>query len=310
MNRITPLPSEYAGSVESDGDGFQWNLEHVTILNRDSRDLRPIPSESVQLVITSPPYNVGINYNQHDDVMPVEEYLALLSAVWRECYRVMETGARICVNVPAGVGRNPYVPLADKVTAGLEELFTLRGVIVWDKGTSGNRTSWGSYRQPSDPSLRDTTERIIVAHKGPPGTKLAVPPQLKRRDEKGVYVPFLKDGDLFRQLTQDHWQMSPESKSRVGHPTPFPVELPERLIRLYAYPGATILDPFAGSGTTAVAAIRLGAECPPMCKTYLVDIDYDYCQLALKRCRDELQRVALDETRQEPAQARHVTGLG
>lgn len=276
-------------SIDQEEDCLAWTVgDHITIYNRSATDLSPIPSDSVHLVVTSPPYNVGIEYNSHDDVMPVDEYLALLSSVWKECHRVMTEGARICVNVPAGVGRTPYVPLADKVTEGLSEFFSLRGVIVWDKGTSGNRTSWGSYRQPSSPSIRDTTERIIVAHKGDPDARLFVPPDIKRRDEKGVYSPFLKDGDLFRRLTQDHWQMSPESKSRVKHPAPFPVELPENLIRLYAYPGATILDPFAGSGTTAVAAIRLAGEYSPPCKTLLVDIDYDYCHLAIRRCLDEL----------------------
>lgn len=278
-----------AGDSSADEDLLFWQIgDMVTIYNRNARQLDPIPDESVHLIITSPPYNVGTNYGRHDDSLPMDEYLDLLDSVWRECRRVLVPGGRICVNVPAGVGRNPYIPLADLVRAGMERYFSLRGTIVWDKGTSGNRTSWGSYRLPTDPAIRDTTERIIVAHKGAPGIRLCIPDEVKKRDNKGVYSPFLEDGDLFRELTQDHWVISPESKSRVGHPAPFPVELPERLIRLYAYPGATILDPFGGSGSTAVAAIRLTKSYAPGCRTILVELDYDYCILSIWRCLNEL----------------------
>lgn len=270
-------------------DTVVWTIGEVgKVINTDSRDLSLIPDESVHLVITSPPYNVGIKYGDHDDTMSLEEYLELLSLVWSESYRVLVPGGRICVNIPAGVGRSPYIPILDKVLNTLSA-FSLRGIIVWDKGTSGGRTTWGSYRLPTNPTIRDTTERIIVAHKGEPGARLGIPNELKSRDEKGVYSPFLKDGALFRELTQDHWVMSPESKSRVGHPAPFPVQLPERLIRFYGYPGATILDPFAGSGTTGVAAMRLNGLYSPHCQFIMVDKDYDYCQIAVRRCLDEFQ---------------------
>ena len=266
-----------------DEDFVTWKIEeYVTIYNKDPRDLSSITDNSVHLIITSPPYNVGTNYNTYEDTMSLKDYLLFLDRVWDECHRLLVDGGRICVNVPAGVGRTPYLPIADYVREGIEKKFSLRGIIVWDKGTSGNRTSWGSYRLPSNPTIRDTTERIIVANKGLPGQGLEFPVHLKKKDNKGVYSPFLENGDLFRELTQDHWIVSPESKSRVNHPAPFPIAIPERLIRLYAYPGSVILDPFAGSGTTGVAATRLG------CKSILVDMDYDYCELALWRCLNEL----------------------
>lgn len=281
------VPSRNSATFD---DTVVWDLVDAgQVINCDSRSLSLVPDESVHLVITSPPYNVGIDYEKHDDMMSVEDYLDLLRDVWDECERVLVPGGRICVNVPAGVGRSPYVPILDKVLDTLES-FSLRGVIVWDKGTSGGRTTWGSYRLPTNPTIRDTTERIIVAHKGLPGTRLEIPSELKSRDEKGVYSPFLEDGALFRELTQDHWIMSPESKSRVGHPAPFPVQLPERLIRLYGYPGATILDPFAGSGSTGVAVMRLNKTYSCKCNAILVDKDYGYCQIAVKRCLDEYDR--------------------
>lgn len=269
----------------SDKNFILWQVgERTAVYNKDSRNLSIIPDSSVHLIITSPPYNVGTAYKSHNDTMPLIDYLAFLEQVWKECDRVLVSGGRICVNVPAGTGRKPYLPLADYIREGIEKYFSLRGIIVWDKGTSGGRTTWGSYRQPSNPVLRDTTERIIVANKGEPGQGLKIPDSAKGKDDKGIFSPFLKDGNLFRELTQDHWQVSPESKARVKHPAPFPVAIPERLIQLYAYPNATVMDPFAGSGTTGVAAIKLG------CKCHLVEIDHDYCEIAVQRCADELKK--------------------
>lgn len=274
----------FQGVGSEDEDYIWWRVgDLVTIYNKDARDLSIIPSASVHLIITSPPYNVGTQYNSHNDEMPLSDYLKFLDAAWKESYRILVPGGRICVNVPAGTGRSPYLPIAEYVRAGIEKWFSLRGIIVWDKGTSGGRTTWGSYRLPSNPTIRDTTERIIIAHKGEPGQRLEIPSGIKRKDKKGVYSPFLEDGELFRELTQDHWQVSPESKARVKHPAPFPVAIPERLIRLYAYPGATVMDIFAGSGTTGVASVKLGCECK------LVEIDYDYCKIAIRRCLDEYE---------------------
>jgi DNA modification methylase len=250
----------------------------VTIWHGDARDLAGWGIAPVQLVVTSPPYNVGIAYGRHCDTLAQEAYWGLLSAAWRACFSVMARGARIAVIVPFGVGRNPWVPLAARVAELLTEAgFTLRGQLVWDKGTSGGRTTWGSFRLPTDPSLRDTTEAILVAHKGE--SHLPLPPDVTRHDSEGPYSPFLADQALFMELAQDHWTVPPESAARVGHPAPFPVALAERLIRFYAYPGAHILDPFAGSGSTGLAALRLG------CQATLVDIDADYCSLAEERCR-------------------------
>jgi site-specific DNA-methyltransferase (adenine-specific) len=135
---------------------------------------------------------------------------------------------------------------------------------------------------PSDPSLRDTTECIIVAHKG--NSKLEIPDDVIQRDTEGSYSKLLESQEYFMQLAQDHWVVPPESATRVGHPAPFPVELVKRLVRFYAYPGAHLLDPFAGSGTVGVAAIELG------CRATLIDIDDNYCKLAKERCDGEFSR--------------------
>lgn len=248
----------------------------VAIYNADAQQIHALGLAPVHLVVTSPPYNVGIDYDLHADDLTT--YFELIESVWRQCFAALVDGGRIAVVVPFGVGRNPWVPLAAKVMDTLTAAgFTLRGQIIWDKNTSGNRTSWGSFRMATDPSLRDTTEAVIVAHKGV--SKLDVPAEHKGHDEKGTFTPFLADGDYFMELAQDHWIVAPESAQRVKHPAPFPVELVKRLIHFYAFPGAHVLDPFAGSGTTGVAARECG------CRASLVELSASYCEIMEARCR-------------------------
>ena len=249
----------------------------VTIVRGDSRRLtKYVAPGTAHLAITSPPYNVAKDYSAHDDNLPAADYWALLKAVFGECHRALVEGGRIAVVVPFGTGRKPWIPLAAPVGALLTDLgFTPRGMIIWDKGTCGNRTTWGSFRLPSDPALRDRTEAIVVAHKG--SGYLPLPADVVQHDDKGSYSSLLP-GELFLALTQDLWQVAPESAQRIGHPAPFPVELAERLLRLYGYPGCHVVDPFGGSGTVGVAARKLG------CRATLIDIDAGYCELAAQRC--------------------------
>ncbi len=246
------------------------------VICADSRQLlHHVAPNSVHLVITSPPYNVGINYNGYHDDLPAADYLALLRTVFANCRQVLVPGGRFAVVVPFGTSRSPWQPRAAQVIGLLTELgFGLRGQITWDKGTTGNRTTWGSFRLPTNPALRDRTEAILVAHTA--DGRLAVPENTLQRDAKGAYSPFLPS-ELFLALTQDLWAIAPESAQRIGHPAPFPIALAERLIRLYGYPGCHVVDPFAGSGTVGVAARKLG------CQATLVDIDADYCRLAQAR---------------------------
>ena len=249
---------------------------YARIHNADSRHLDQLGIDPAHLVIMSPPYNVGIDYATHDDTMDADEYEDMLLEVFGQCNRLMVDGARIAVVVPFGVGRNPWRPFAPSIMRMLEIAgFTLRGQIIWDKGNSGNRTSWGSFRLSSDPSLRDTTEAIVVAHKG--SGKLEIPANAKNVDNKGTHTEALRSSEYFMTLAQDHWVVVPESASRVGHPAPFPIELARRLIDFYAYPGAHILDPFAGSGTTGIAAVQAG------CFATLVELSAAYCEIAARR---------------------------
>jgi len=255
------------------------------IYHADSRRLDMIEDGVVDLVICSPPYNVGKNYKNHNDALPLEEYLALLRDVWVECKRVMRPGARICVNV-AGVDRQPYLPLQSFITLQLRDLgFLMRGQIIWDKAASvGVSTAWGSWRSPSNPTLRDVHEYIIVFCKDQ--FRLEQPEgEMAKSTKQAAMAARRLATDLtseeFTALTKSIWTFPTIAAQRVGHPAPFPVELPRRLIKLYSWKGALVLDPFCGSGSTCVAASQLERQ------WIGVDIDPHYVELAEKRVAAE-----------------------
>lgn len=230
------------------------------IVAGDSRHMDAVPDGSVALVVTSPPYFAGKAYEeelQRDGVPGTYlEYLDLLHEVFAECVRKLEPGGRIAVNV-ANLGRRPYRSLsADVIRILQDELgLLLRGELIWQKaeGASGS-CAWGSFRSAANPVLRDLTERVVVASKGR-FDRARTP---KQRRAAGLPSESTLAADDFLALTLDVWSIPPESARRVGHPAPFPVELPEQLIRLYTYRDDLVLDPFMGSGSTLVAAAGLG----------------------------------------------------
>ena len=248
----------------------------------DSSKMVDVADGSVALVVTSPPYFAGKAYEESlgENGVPADyfEYLAMLERVFAECARVLEPGGRIAVNV-ANLGRRPYRSLAGDVTQILQDLgLLLRGEVVWWKGrAAGGSCAWGTFQRPSNPVLRDVTERIVIASKG------RFDRALKPTDRAGRGLPSTATigREEFLEATTDLWEMAPESATRVGHPAPFPVELPERLIQLYTYKADLVLDPFMGSGTTAVASIRTDRH-------YVgYDTDPDYVARAVERIAAE-----------------------
>jgi site-specific DNA-methyltransferase (adenine-specific) len=245
----------------------------------DARHMDAVADGSVALVVTSPPYFAGKQYEEELEREGVPssylEYLQLLTDVFAECVRKLEPGGRIAVNV-ANLGRKPYRSLSADVIRILEHDLglLLRGELIWQKaeGASGS-CAWGSYRSAANPVLRDVSERVIVASKG----RFDRARSAKRRAAAGLPHESTILAEDFLALTLDVWSIPPESARRVGHPAPFPVELPEQLIRLYTYVDDLVLDPFMGSGSALVAAARLG-------RRYVgYDLDEQYVAIARER---------------------------
>ena len=245
----------------------------------DIRDRDDIPDNSVALVVTSPPYFAGKQYEEElgTDGIPASyrEYLDLLETVFAKCVDKLEPGGRIAVNV-ANLGRKPYRSLSADVIDILQNRLhlLLRGEVIWKKGEgAGGNCAWGSFKRPGNPVLRDITERVIIASKG--RFDRAIPVEKRKAlglpHKSGIWA------DDFMQRTLDVWEIPPESASRVGHPAPFPVELPQWLIELYTYEDDLVLDPFLGSGSTLVAAAKSGR------RGIGYDTDEDYVTLARQR---------------------------
>lgn len=227
------------------------------LFSGDSRDMGAVEDNSISMVVTSPPYFSSKLYEEELGKGHIPgsylEYLQMLRDVFSECRRVLEPGGRICVNV-ANLGRKPYRSLAKDVWVVLEEDLGLlpRGEVVWvkGKGASGS-AAFGSFAKASNPVLRDVTERILIASKGRFDRAI----HWRDRQARGLPWESTITKEDFLAWTLDTWQIRPESARRVGHPAPFPVELPRRWIELFTYRGDVVLDPFMGAGSTAVAAV-------------------------------------------------------
>jgi len=234
------------------------------ILCQNSRNMNNIEDSSIHLMVTSPPYNVGKEY---DKDLNLREYFELLKDVFFETYRVLVTGGRVCINI-ANIGRKPYIPYHKFIMDVMLEIgFFMRGEVIWNKGAgAGVSTAWGSWQSPSNPTLRDTHEYILIFSKD------------KFSRKKNNKEPTISKQE-FLEYTKSIWEFNPESAKKVGHPAPFPVELPYRCIQLYTYKGDVVLDPFCGVGTTAIAAIM--SDRHYVC----IDNDPEYVKKAIKRVK-------------------------
>lgn len=211
------------------------------IFPTSAEEMTQLPDNCVHLMITSPPYNVGKEY---DNNLTLEEYLEFLSRVWHQVMRVLVPGGRACVNL-ANLGRKPYIPLHAFIIQDMLKLgFLMRGEIIWNKAASASTsTAWGSWRSATNPTLRDVHEYILVFSKG----------TFRRQNLAGRQSTISRDE--FLDYSKSVWSFPAESARKVGHPAPFPVELPFRLIQLYSFNKEVVLDPFIGSGQTAIAAL-------------------------------------------------------
>ncbi len=253
----------------------------------DARSMDEVADGSVALVVTSPPYFAGKAYEEELDREGVPgsylEYLQLLTDVFAECVTKLEPGGRIAVNV-ANLGRKPYRSLSADVIRILQDDLglLLRGELIWQKGEGASGScAWGSFRSAANPVLRDITERVVIASKG----RFDRARSVKERAAEGLPYESTVLTEDFMALTLDLWNIPPESARRVGHPAPFPVELPEQLIRLYTFRDDLVLDPFMGSGSALVAAARLG-------RRYVgYDLEPTYVDIARSRVEAALAEV-------------------
>ena len=251
MDRVTvPSPGDWANKVYC---GSSTNMRHV-------------PDNSVAVAFTSPPYNVGKDY---EDDMGLNTYLDLIREVGQDVYRVLRPGGRYIINI-ANLGRKPYIPMhMFFYNIHLDVGFLPMGEIIWQKAKGANGScAWGSWLSAKSPRLRDIHEYLLVFAK-----------QDYSRPDKGESD--IKR-DEFMEATLSVWEVPPESAKRVGHPAPFPVALADRVIKLYSYVGEVVLDPFVGSGSTCVAAANINRH-------YVgYDISNEYCDIAEKRIREEV----------------------
>lgn len=256
----TPFYDRFATPAISKDELVQPPVVRDRLFVGDAREIDDdqVADHSVALVVTSPPYFAGKEYEADlaSGRTPTSyaDYLGMLREVFSVCARKLESGGRMAVNI-ANLGRKPYRSLSADVIAILQDDLglLLRGEVIWQKARgAGGSCAWGSYRSPVNPVLRDVTERVVIASKGRFDRAI----KRDQRRELGLPNEATISTEEFLEGTIDIWEIPTESATRVGHPAPFPVALPRRLIELFTYRDDLVLDPFIGSGSTAVAAVE------------------------------------------------------
>src|SRR5208283_903074 len=246
-----------------------YRKDNLTIINEDVFATRAIPSQGIDLVVTSPPYNVDIRYNSHDDKLTYAEYLAFSKRWMKRCYRWLRTDGRFCLNIPLDKNKGGQQSVgADLTTIAKKCGFSYHSTIIWNESNISRRTAWGSWASASAPYVIAPVELIVVLYK-----------------DSWKKTSGSRQSDItreeFMEWTNGLWTFNGERKTRIGHPAPFPVELPLRCMKLFSFVGDTVLDPFMGSGSTLVAAARCN-------RTAIgIEIDPHYCGIAQRRITGE-----------------------
>jgi site-specific DNA-methyltransferase (adenine-specific) len=277
----SPFYARFAPPAISHDDTVETPAVVDQMFLGDAREMTDdqVADRSVALMVTSPPYFAGKEYETDlaRGHVPASyaEYLEMLTEVFAVALRKLEPGGRVAINV-ANLGRKPYRSLSSDVIAILQDELgmLMRGEIIWQKARgAGGSCAWGSYRSPQNPVLRDITERVILASKG----RFDRAVKRSERQQRGLpHEPTIETDD-FLESTLDVWEIPSERATSVGHPAPFPIALPRRLIELYTYRDDLVLDPFMGSGSTALAAKETGRH-------YVgFDTEPEYVELARQR---------------------------
>jgi len=246
-----------------------FNSQNILIYHDDILKISAIPNNSIDLIVTSPPYNVDIHYNSHKDNLNYEKYLEFTEKWLKKCFELTKQDGRFCLNIPLDKNKGGQQSVYADITQIAKKIgWQYHSTIIWNEGNISRRTAWGSFMSASAPYVIAPVEVIVILYKKYwkkiSGSKIS---DISKKD--------------FMNWTNGVWNFSGESKKKVGHPAPFPIELPKRCIKLLSYVGDTVLDPFLGSGTTLIAAYLLNR------KGVGIEIDKSYCDLSIKRFKKE-----------------------
>jgi len=243
--------------------------KNTLLLNNDILDEDLFNKEFIDLIVTSPPYNVGIEYNSNDDELNYEQYLDFSEKWMRNCYKWSNTQARFCLNIPLDKNKNGSRAVGADLTQIAQKVgWKYKFTIIWNEGNISRRTAWGSWKSASAPVIIAPVELIVVLYKD------------EWKKTNGSKISDVT-GEEFKDWTQGVWVFNGESKKRVGHPAPFPKDLPYRCIKMFSYVNDLVFDPFTGSGTTLLIAQNLGR------KAIGTELDQNYCELAKNRILKE-----------------------
>lgn len=248
---------------------FFFNSQSLWILNEDFLKTQKIRKNSIDLIVTSPPYNVDIHYNSHKDNLSYEEYLIFTEKWLKKAFELAKNDGRFCLNIPLDKNKGGQQSVCADITTIAKKIgWKYHSTIIWNEGNISRRTAWGSWLSARAPYVIAPVEVIVVLYKN----------TWRKTSGSGKSDITKKE---FIDWTSGVWNFSGESKKKVGHPAPFPIELPKRCIKLFSFVDDVVLDPFLGSGTTLIAAYLYHR------KAVGVEIDEKYCQLALNRLKNE-----------------------
>jgi site-specific DNA-methyltransferase (adenine-specific) len=243
---------------------------YVVVYNADIITTNAVKPNSVDLIVTSPPYGIGIEYGTYDDSTPYDKYLEFSKKWLRKCYKLAKSDGRLCLNIPLDKNKPTKQSVcADLTTVAKRVGWKYEGTVVWNEQNMSRGTAWGTYASAWAPHIIAPVEVIVVFYK-----------RIWKKAEKGTSDITT---DEFKKWAKGVWEFSGASKTRIGHPAPFPVELPRRCIKFYSYVTDTVLDPFCGSGTTLLACLETGRA------GIGVEINKEYCELAARRIQGYIQ---------------------
>jgi len=249
-----------------------FHKNSICIYNTDFLSTACIKEKTIDLIVTSPPYNVGIKYSSHDDKMSYEDYLSFTKEWLERCYRLLKDDGRFCLNIPLDKNKGGQQSVcADITTIAKQVGWKYHSTIIWNEQNISRRTAWGSWLSASAPYVIAPVEVIIILYK-----------------EQWKKISGSRKSDIskkeFMEWTNGVWNFTGESKKRIGHPAPFPLELPRRCIKLFSFVEDTVLDPFMGSGTTGVACLKLN-------RNFIgIEKESDYVKIAQARIKPYLEQ--------------------